>query len=120
MFEALRCIFVPYRPRAIEDRLLGLEPALDDFGSKLTRRRCQRILCSVRPSLRISRRSARQRIRLLHELVKSLLLVLPARPSEQSISFSTSPRKRSLPLANSVVLLDLPFPPLLHVIPLRR
>jgi hypothetical protein len=34
MFEALRCIFVPYRPRAIEDRLLGLEPALDDFGSK--------------------------------------------------------------------------------------
>jgi hypothetical protein len=39
MFEALRCIFVPYRPRAIEDRLLGLpaeEPALDDFGSKLT------------------------------------------------------------------------------------
>src|ERR1700730_5759478 len=39
MFEALRCIFVPYRPRAIEDRLLGLpaeEPALNDFGSKLT------------------------------------------------------------------------------------
>jgi hypothetical protein len=39
MFEALRCIFVPYRPGAIEDRLLGLpaeEPALDDFGSKLT------------------------------------------------------------------------------------
>jgi hypothetical protein len=39
MFEALRCIFVPYRPRAIEDRLLGLpaeEPALHDFGSKLT------------------------------------------------------------------------------------
>src|ERR1700738_1587655 len=39
MFEALRCIFVPSRPRAIEDRLLGLpaeEPALDDFGSKLT------------------------------------------------------------------------------------
>jgi hypothetical protein len=39
MFVALRCIFVPYRPRAIEARLLDLpaeEPARDDFGSKLT------------------------------------------------------------------------------------
>jgi hypothetical protein len=53
MFEALRCIFVPYRPRAIEDRLLGLpaeEPALDDFGSKLTLATMSTHFAEVRPS----------------------------------------------------------------------